>query len=157
MKRSLTLLGAAVITVVGAVAASQAQSPQNPQAPGEQRGGRPEIGQGIGAGAHPFECGPPREGDGPGRGLRPGRGGEPGQPGVMRGRGPGAGRPGAVGPGGPGGPGRGGRGNPLCALDLTEEQKSQIAAIHQKAQQDVEAVLTPEQREKLHARRGRQH
>jgi Spy/CpxP family protein refolding chaperone len=48
----------------------------------------------------------------------------------------------------------GGRGNPLCALDLTEDQQTQIAAIHRKAQEDTEAVLTPEQREKLRARRG---
>jgi Spy/CpxP family protein refolding chaperone len=48
----------------------------------------------------------------------------------------------------------GGRGNPLCGLDLTEEQKTQIEAIHQKTRDEVEAVLTPEQREKLRARRG---
>jgi len=144
MKRSLSVLGAAVIAVLGAVAASQAQTPQNPQANAEQRNGRPEFG-----------CGPER-GPGPGRGVD----GQRPAPGAMRGRGQGGERPAGMGrPGGPGGPGRGGpgrggRGNPLCGLDLTEEQKTQIEAIHQKAQQDVEAVLTPEQREKLHVRRG---
>jgi Spy/CpxP family protein refolding chaperone len=141
MKRSLTLLGAAVvvlIAIVGAVAASQAQSPQNPQASGDQRPGPPV-----------FDCGP-----------EPGLDGQrPQRPGEVRGRGQGGERPGLAGrpggPGGRGGPGRGGRGNPLCGLDLTEEQKSQIAAIHQKAQEQIEAVLTPEQREKLHARRGK--
>lgn len=137
MKRSLTVLGAAVIALVGAVAASQAQTPQNPQAAGDQR-----------PGAAMFDCGPERGPDGQG----------PPRPGEVRGRGQagdrpvGIGRPG--GPGGRGGPGRGGRGNPLCGLDLTEEQKTQITAIHEKAQQDIEAVLTPEQREKLRARRG---
>ena len=54
-----------------------------------------------------------------------------------------------------GGPGRpGGRGMALRGLDLTEEQKAQVKAIHDKVRQDVDAVLTPEQREKMAARRG---
>jgi len=54
-----------------------------------------------------------------------------------------------------GGPGRpGGRGMALRGLDLTDEQKTQIKAIHDKVRQDVEAVLTPEQREQLTARRA---
>src|SRR5688572_6556225 len=137
MKRILTVIGAAIITVViagGASAASQAQNPQDPQ-----RGGRPEFG-----------CGPERGADNKGPDIQPGRGGQRPPVGAVRGRGPGGGRQGGIGrPGGPGGPGRGGRGNPLCALDLTEEQETQIAAIHQKAQEDVENILTAEQKEKL--------
>jgi Spy/CpxP family protein refolding chaperone len=53
---------------------------------------------------------------------------------------------------GPGHPG--GRGMALRGLDLTEDQKAQIKAIHDKVRQDVEAVLTPEQREQLTARRA---
>ena len=140
MNRTLTVVGAAIVAVVGAVAASQAQ-------------GRPGIGQGIGPGADRFECGPARPGEGQGQGVRPGRAGQPNPQGAMRGRGPGGGRQGGLGR--PGGPGRmGGRGNPLCDLDLTEEQKTQIEAIHQKTRDEVEAVLTPEQKEKLRARRG---
>ena len=141
MKRTLTVVGAAVIALASAVAASQAQGRQNPQAAGEPRGGRPEIGQGVGPGGDRFECGPPR------------RDGQPGPQGAMRGRGPGGGRQGGFGrPGGPGG--MVGRGNPLCGLDLTDEQEAQIKAIHQKSHDEVLAVLTPEQREKLAARRG---
>ena len=144
MKRILTVIGVAVIAVGGAVAASQPQGQQNPQAGGEQRIGRPEIG-----------CGPARGVDGQGPGVQPGRSGQRPPQGAMRGRGPGGGRQGGFGrPGGPGGPGRGGRGNPLCGLDLTEEQKTQIAAIHEKTRVEIEAILTPEQREKLRARRG---
>lgn len=140
MKRTLTVIGAAVIAVVGAVAASQAQSPQNPQARGGERGGRPEFG-----------CGPERGADDLRPGVPPGRGDQRPPVGAMNGRG----RQGGIGrPGGPGGPGRGGRGNPLCALDLTEEQQTQIAAIHHKAQDEIEAILTPEQKEKLRALRG---
>ena len=141
MKRTLTVIGAAVITVViagGAIAASQAQSPQDAQR------GRPEFG-----------CGPERGADNLGPGVEPGRGGQRPPVGAARGRGSGGGRQGGIGrPGGPGGPGRGGRGNPLCALDLTDQQQTQIAAIHQKAQEEVEAILTAEQKEKLRALRG---
>ena len=144
MKRTLTVIGAAVIVAVGAVAASQAQGAQNPRTAGEQRGGRPEFG-----------CGPARGVDDQGPGVQPGRSGQRPPQGAIRGRGPGGGRQGALGrPGGPGGPGRGGRGGALCGLDLTEEQKTQIAAIHEKTRQEIEAILTPEQREKLQARRG---
>ena len=143
MKRILTVIGVGVIAVGGAVAASQAQGQQDPRA-GDQRIGRQEIG-----------CGPARGVDDQGPGVQPGRGGQRPPQGAMRGRGPGGGRLGGFGrPGGPGGPGRGGRGNPLCGLGLTEDQKTQIAAIHQKTREEIEAVLTPEQREKLHARRG---
>lgn len=51
--------------------------------------------------------------------------------------------------GGPGGPGMALRG-----LDLTDAQKEQVKAIHERTRQEVEAVLTPEQLEKLKARRG---
>ncbi len=53
------------------------------------------------------------------------------------------------GPGRPGGPGRGLRG-----LNLTDEQKAQVKAIHEKTKAEVEAVLTPEQLATLKARRG---
>ena len=141
MKRTLAVIGAAVIAVVGAAVASQAQ-------------GRPNgLGQGQGPGMDRFQCGPPRGEDGQAQGMRPGRDGQPAPQGAMRGRGPGGGRPGGFGR--PGGPGRmGGRGNPLCGLDLTADQKAQIEAIHQKSREEIEAILTPEQKEKLHARRG---
>ena len=132
MKRTLIVIGSAVIAAVGAVAASQAQGPEN-----AQRGGPPV-----------FDCGPERGPDAQG----------PPPQGAIKDRGPGGARQGGIGrpggPGGRGGPGRGGRGNPLCALDLTEEQQTQIAAIQKKAQEDIEAVLTPEQREKLSTLRG---
>lgn len=56
------------------------------------------------------------------------------------------------GPGRPGGPG--GPGMALRGLNLTDAQKEQVKAIHEKTRQEVEAVLTPEQLEKLKARRG---
>ena len=131
MKRILTVVGALVIALVGAVAASQAQGRQGPPAAGEQRGDRPEIG-----------CGPAR-----------GIGGQRPQQGAMRGRGQGMGRQSAIGR--PGGPGRiGGRGHALCGLDLTDDQKAQIKTIRQESRDEIEGVLTPEQREKLRARRG---
>jgi Spy/CpxP family protein refolding chaperone len=144
MNRTLSIVGAAVIALVGAVAVSQAQTPQNPPASGEPRGGRPEFG-----------CGPGRGMDGRGPAFQQGRGQRPPQ-GAAVGRGARGGRQGAMGrPGGPGrgGPGRGGPGHALCGLDLTNEQQARIAAIHEKAREDVEAVLTPEQLEKLRARR----
>lgn len=49
--------------------------------------------------------------------------------------------------GGPGGPG-------LRGLDLTDAQKAQVKAIHERTRTEVEALLTPEQLEKLKARRG---
>jgi Spy/CpxP family protein refolding chaperone len=148
MKRTLTVVGAAVIALAGAVAASQAQGSQGAAATGEQRAGR-----------HEFDCGPGRGAGDQGPGARLGRGEQRPQ-GALQGRGPGGGRRGGLGmpggPGGPGGPGRlGGRGGPLCGLDLTDDQKAQIASIHEKTRGEIEAVLTPEQREKLQARRGR--
>lgn len=131
MKRTLTAVGAFVIALVGVVAASQAQGRQGPPAAGGQRGDRPEIG-----------CGPARGIDG----QRP-------MQGAMRGRGQGMGRQGGLGR--PGGPGRhGGRGQALCGLDLTADQKAQIKTIRQASRDEIEGVLTPEQREKLRARRG---
>lgn len=54
-----------------------------------------------------------------------------------------------------GGPGRpGGPGARLRGLDLTEDQKAQVKALHEKLRQDIEAVLTPEQQAKLKARGG---
>lgn len=137
MSRTLTVVGVAAIAVLSAVAASQAQGPQNPQ-----RGGRPGV-----------ECGPARGADDQTQGMQQGRGVRRGPQGAMLGRGPGAGRQGGIGR--PGGPGRmGGRGFALCGLDLTDEQKTQIRALHQETRQQIEALLTPEQKAKLRARRG---
>lgn len=72
------------------------------------------------------------QGRGLGQGLRQG-------PGFRRGGGPGR----------PGGPGMALRG-----LNLTDEQKAQVQAIHDKARADVEALLTPEQLETLKTRRA---
>ncbi len=47
-----------------------------------------------------------------------------------------------------------GPGMALRGLNLTDEQKAQVKAIYEKAKADVEAVLTPEQREALKNRRG---
>ncbi|MDA1306180.1 MAG: hypothetical protein O2917_02810 [Acidobacteria bacterium] len=69
-------------------------------------------------------------------------------PGVRQGQGQGQG----LRRGGPARPG--GRGMGLRELDLTDDQKAQVKAIHDKVREDVDAVLTPEQREKLAARRG---
>lgn len=86
---------------------------------------------------------PPRQGN-PDQRPRIEQRGQQGQGmGTMRGPGAGFRR------GGPGGPGMALRG-----LDLTEAQKEQVKAIHEKTRQEVEAVLTPEQLEKLKARRG---
>lgn len=128
MSRTLTVVGVATIAVLSAVAASQAQGPPN-----AQRGGRPEV-----------ECGPARGANDQAPGVQQGRGGRRGPQGAVRGRG--MGRP---------GPGRmGGRGFGLCGLDLTDEQKTQIRALHQETRQQIEALLTPEQKAKLRARRG---
>ena len=68
-------------------------------------------------------------------------------------RGPGFGQ--RQGMGQRGGPGRpGGPGMALRGLNLTDEQKTQVKAIHEKAKADVEAVLTPEQLETLKPRRA---
>lgn len=73
-------------------------------------------------------------------------------------RGPGFGRGQAMGQGQRQGPGfrrgPGGPGMALRGLNLTEEQKAQVKAIHEKAKADVEAVLTPEQLETLKNRRA---
>ena len=123
MSRTLTVVGVAMIAVLGAVAASQAQGPQN-----GPRGNRPEVSQDQGQRRDGAECGPGRMGRGPGR-----------QGGIGR----------------PGGPGRfGGRGFALCGLGLTDDQKAQIKALHEETRQAIEALLTPEQKAKLRARRG---
>lgn len=77
-------------------------------------------------------------GFGQGRGMSQGQGQGLGQ-GFRRGGGPGR----------PGGPGMALRG-----LNLTDEQKAQVKAIHEKAKAEVDAVLTPEQLETLKTRRG---
>ena len=130
MKRALTGIGIAVVALAGGVAASQVQVGSGSQG----RASRPEVQRDL----DEFHCGP--------AGGPEGRQGAVGRPG---GRGPGG-----RGPGGPGGPGRlGGPDRALCALGLSEEQQAQISAIQKKTREDIEAVLTPEQREKLRTRR----
>lgn len=73
-------------------------------------------------------------------------------------RGPGQRGPGQQGPGFRQGPG-GRRGAPgparaLRGLDLSEDQKAQVKALHEKLRADIEAVLTPEQLATLKSRRG---
>lgn len=128
MKRTLAMVGVAVLTVVGAVASAQ--------------GPGPDAQRGAGPGLNMAQRGPGRGVGIQGQGLRQGTGFRRGPQGAMRGRGP----------GGPGGVGRrGGPGFGLRGLDLTEDQKAQIKGIHEKARQDVDAILTPEQKAK---RRG---
>lgn len=159
MKRTVAVVGLAVVAVLG-TAAVQAQGRQGRPSAVEQRGGRPGMGPGMGLGRNGDECGPFRLQDGPGQGMGPGRGMRPGGPqGGMRGRGQGLGPQGAAGrPGGqgrPAGPGRmGGRGRALCGLDLTADQRTQIKALRNENRKELEAILTPEQLAKLRARRG---
>ena len=142
MKRVVTGVGIAVIALAGGVAASQVQV-----GPGSQgRRSRPEVQRDL-RDQDEFHCGPARgeEGQRPPQGDVQGRGPGGGRQG-------GLGRPGGRGPGGPGGPGRfGGPDRALCALGLSEDQQAQISAIQKKTREDIEAVLTPEQREKLKA------
>lgn len=124
MTRTHALVGLTALALVG-TAAVQAQPTQGPP---DQR---PRIEQ-------------RQQGQGAMRG-----------PGVRQGQGQGQGqglRRGGPGRGGPGRPG--GRGMGLRGLDLADDQKAQVKAIHDKVREDVDAVLTPEQREKLAARRG---
>jgi Spy/CpxP family protein refolding chaperone len=51
------------------------------------------------------------------------------------------------------GPG-GGPGLALRGLALTDDQKAQVKAIHEKTRAEIQAVLTPEQLATLKARRG---
>ena len=76
-------------------------------------------------------------------------------PGFGQGRGLGQGQRQGMGfrRGGPGRPG-GGPGMALRGLNLTDEQKAQVKAIHEKAKAEVEAVLTAEQLETLKTRRA---
>lgn len=87
---------------------------------------------------------PPRQGN-PDQRPRIEQRGQQRQQGMGAMRGPGAG----VRRGGPGRPGMALRG-----IDLTDAQKEQVKAIHERTRLEVEAVLTPEQLEKLKARRG---
>lgn len=138
MKRTLAIVGAAALAVTGAVAIAQAQGPEAPGA--DQRNAGIAFNQ-----AQPRGPGAQRPGMGQRQGLGQRQGFRRGPQGVMRGpggRGPGLGRP-----------GRGG-GIGLRGLDLTEEQRTQVKALHEKLRQDTDAILTPEQKEKLKTRRG---
>ena len=130
MKRTLAMVGVAVLAVVGAVVSAQGPAPE------AQRGAGPGVNMG--------QRGPGRALGIQGQGLRQGQGFRRGPQGAMRGRG-------AGGPGGPGVGRRGGQGFGLRGLNLTEDQKAQVKSIHEKARQDVDAILTPEQKAK---RRG---
>jgi Spy/CpxP family protein refolding chaperone len=127
MKRTLAMVGVAVLAVVGAVVTAQ--------------GPAPEAQRGAGPGVNMAQRGPGRALGIQGQGVRQGPGFRRGPQGAMRGRGQ----------GGPGVGRRGGPGFGLRGLDLTDDQKAQIKAVHEKARQDVDAILTPEQKAK---RRG---
>jgi hypothetical protein len=134
MTRRLAFIGVAAVALAS-TAAIQAQPTQpataqeRPRFEQAQRG--PGFGQGQGMGQ--------RQGMGQGQRQGMGQGQRQGQgQGFRRG-------------GGPGQPGR--PGGALRGLNLTDEQKAQVKAIHEKTKADVDAVLTPEQREALKTRR----
>lgn len=125
MTRRFAIIGVAALALTGSVALSaQPARPGNAQ----ERPRMEQMQRGPGVGQ--------RQGMGQGMGQR-----------QRQGRGLRRGGPG--GPGRPGGPGMARRG-----LNLTDEQKAQVKAIHEKTKADVEAVLTPEQRQTLKSRRG---
>jgi Spy/CpxP family protein refolding chaperone len=125
MTRRFVLIGVAAVALAStAVIQAQPTRPANDQA--RPRFEQVQRGPGFG------------QRQGMGQGQRLGQGQRQGQ-GLRRGGGPGR----------PGGPGMALRG-----LNLTDEQKAQVKAIHEKTKADVEAVLTPEQRETLKTRRG---
>lgn len=132
MKTTLAALTLTALVAGGATVALNAQGGNGPrpepQRPRLEQRGPQNQGQFRGAGQR-----------GPGF-FRQGPGAQQGR--SMRRGGPGR-------PGGPVGPGRGLRG-----LDLTDAQKEQVKALHEKVRADIEAVLTPEQLEQLKARRG---
>lgn len=104
------------------------------------------------AGTAAVHAQPARQGNPDQRPRMEQRGAQQMGPGAMRGfgqRGAGFAQGMGMRRGGPGGPGLALRG-----LDLTEEQKAQVKAIHEKTRAEVEAVLTPEQLEALKARPG---
>ncbi|NQW03775.1 MAG: hypothetical protein HQ485_07075 [Acidobacteria bacterium] len=144
MTRTGTIVGIAALVVAGAAVVTQAQGPQaNAGTPGADDQQRPGV-------AQLQQRGPQ------GRGLRQGLGQRPAFPqgqrlGQAHGRAGGFG--GAMRGGGPGR--RGGGPGALRGLDLTEEQRAQVKAIHEQVKLDVEALLTPEQLEKLKSRGGR--
>jgi len=145
MKRTWALVGAVVLAVAGAVTGAQAQAPGTPGTADAQ--GRPGARM-----EQRLHLRGPQQGLGPGQGRGMGQG--QGQ-GVMRGRGPqqGQGPQGAMRGRGPGGRGpRGdGPGGGLRGLNLTEQQQTQLKAIHEQTRQAIDNLLTPEQKAK---RRG---
>jgi Spy/CpxP family protein refolding chaperone len=134
MTRRLALIGVAAVALASTAAiqaqpARPATAQERPRFEQAQRG--PGFGQGQGMGQ--------RQGMGQGQRQGMGQGQRQGQgQGFRRG-------------GGPGQPGR--PGGALRGLNLTDEQKAQVKAIHEKTKADVDAVLTPEQREALKTRR----
>lgn len=129
MTRRFAIIGVAALALTG-TAAIQAQ----PARPGNA-GDRPRMEQG--------QRGP---GFGQGQGMGQGMG-----MGQRQGQGQGMGQGQGFRRGGPGRPG--GPGMALRGLNLTDEQKTQVKAIHEKAKADVDALLTPEQLETLKTRR----
>jgi PAX-interacting protein 1 len=127
MTRRFALIGVAAVALAS-TAAVQAQPTRPATAQERPRFEQAQRGPGFGQ----------RQGLGQGQGM--GQGQRLGQGrGVRRGGGPG--RP-------------GGSGMALRGLNLTDEQKAQVQAIHEKTKADVDAVLTPEQRETLKTRRA---
>lgn len=139
MTHTFTRIGFVALVIAGAVAVTQAQAPQGssdtdaPQRPRvAQRGPQPPQALLRRPALQRGQVGAQRQGR---------RGGAVGLPGP---RGP---RQGAMRGGGPGR--RGGPDAALRGLGLSEAQQAQVSAIHEKARQEVEALLTPEQLEQL--------
>lgn len=125
MTRRFALIGVAAMALAG-TAAIQAQPTRPATAQERPRFEQAQRGPGFGQGRGMGQGQSQGQGQGLGQGFR--RGGGPGRP--------------------------GGPGMALRGLNLTDEQKAQVKAIHEKAKAEVDAVLTPEQLETLKTRRG---
>lgn len=125
MTRRFALIGVAAMALAG-TAAIQAQPTRPATAQERPRFEQAQRGPGFGQGRGMGQGQGQSQGQGLGQGFR--RGGGPGRP--------------------------GGPGMALRGLNLTDEQKAQVKAIHEKAKAEVDAVLTPEQLETLKTRRG---
>jgi hypothetical protein len=146
MTRRLAFIGVAAVALASTAAiqaqpARPATAQERPRFEQAQRGPgfgqRQGMGQGQGMGQRQGMGQGQRQGLGQGQRQGMGQGQRQGQ-GLRRGGGPGR----------PGGPGAALRG-----LNLSDEQKAQVKAIHEKTKADVDALLTPEQREALKTRR----
>jgi len=138
MTRRLAFIGVAAVALAS-TAAIQAQPTQPATAQERPRFEQAQRGPGFGQ----------RQGMGQGQGMGQRQGMGQGQrQGMGQGQRQGQGLRRGGGPGRPGGPGAALRG-----LNLSDEQKAQVKAIHEKTKADVDALLTPEQREALKTRR----